>query len=196
MSKHGPSRRWDVFSQALALAGRSSATGWNYEEFVEGFPSWAKAEKEHSVTFHRQIQDYIAGETRNQIETIFEQYRVQENITVMHRAILDAERRKREGTTRKDAWKDGRAPQDIAAASTIPILQAEKNRLNAILNKLEEENDVLGQELEKEIALEDKMVARTTKILDGLDAAVKEWEVLPLDDLYAWSETAAEGTVR
>ena len=56
------------------------------------------------------------------------------NIDRLDAVVVDARRRKREGVpVPKDAWREGLAPRGAVRARTVPVLEAERDRLRAQL---------------------------------------------------------------
>ena len=63
------------------------------------------------------------------LDKLFKDYNVQENIDTLHRIVLEAKERKALGEVRKDAWKEDLDPRTAVCARTIPHLESEAERL-------------------------------------------------------------------
>lgn len=70
------------------------------------------------------------------LDKLFKDYNVQENIDVLHKLVTDAKERKTQGELGKDVWKEDLEPRVAVCARTIPILDAEVKRLREQLAKV------------------------------------------------------------
>ena len=70
------------------------------------------------------------------LDKLFKDYNVQENIDVLHRLVTDAKERNSQGELGKDVWKEDLEPRVAVCARTIPILDAEVKRLREQLAKV------------------------------------------------------------
>jgi hypothetical protein len=58
---------------------------------------------------------------------------VKENLDILHAVVLEATARKQNSTAGADVWKQDLRPQAAVRARTIPLLEAEAQRLRAML---------------------------------------------------------------
>ena len=67
-------------------------------------------------------------------ETIFKDFDVRERINILHNAVTDARMRKQRGETGgKDIWREDLEPHAAVRAKTVPVLEAEVERLKETL---------------------------------------------------------------
>ncbi|KAG2011697.1 hypothetical protein CC2G_011785 [Coprinopsis cinerea AmutBmut pab1-1] len=186
------SRRWTHFHSALQLAVQRSARKWTFDDFAECFPLYVQEDKNSATATFTSISDYIEGQTINDLDKLFNDYNVQENIDILHKIVTDAKERKAKGETRKDAWREDLDPHVAVCAKTGPILEKEIQRLKQQLAESEELNRQLQAELEETTRQTDEINAQAHQLVDHLDHACEEWEKLPLEEIEAWTVQMAE----
>lgn len=71
--------------------------------------------------------------SKNDLDKLFNDYNVQENIDILHKIVTDAKERRARGETRKDAWREDLDPRVAVCAKTGPILEKETQRLKELL---------------------------------------------------------------
>jgi hypothetical protein len=119
------------------------------EDFSECFPLYVEEDKNGSSATFNSISDYIEAQnfvcallyqktccntahihsTKRDLDKLFKDYNVQENIDVLHKLVTDAKGRKTQGELGKDVWKEDLEPRVAVCARTMPILDAEVRRL-------------------------------------------------------------------
>ena len=70
------------------------------------------------------------------IDNLLKEYNVKENLDILHAVVLDATERKKNGTAGNDIWKEDLRPQAAIRARTVPLLEAEAQRLRAMLSEV------------------------------------------------------------
>jgi Nnf1 len=60
-------------------------------------------------------------------------YNVKENIDTLHTVVTEAAARKEREESGQDVWRDGLQPQEAVRARAVPLLEAEVERLRAML---------------------------------------------------------------
>ncbi|KAF8636426.1 hypothetical protein AX17_003608 [Amanita inopinata Kibby_2008] len=192
MFNQSGSRRWTHFHSALQLAIQRSAHKWTFEDFAECFPSYVEEDRNGASATFNSIADYIEAQNFRDLDKLFKDYNVQENIDTLHRIVLEAKDRKATGEVRKDAWKEDLEPRAAVCARTIPILTAEAQRLRESLTTLEEENREMERVLEDDVKTTIAADERSLALLEKLDVICEEWTKLPMDDIEAWTIQTAE----
>jgi hypothetical protein len=61
---------------------------------------------------------------------------VKENIDILHGVVTDAVVRQESGISGKDVWNENLQPQTAVRARTIPVLEAESERLREMLKQV------------------------------------------------------------
>lgn len=67
---------------------------------------------------------------KRDLDKLFKEYDVQENIDLLHKVVNEAKDRSLRGDTGNDVWKEGLEPRTGIAARTVPILKTEMDRLH------------------------------------------------------------------
>ncbi|KAJ7155448.1 hypothetical protein C8R43DRAFT_431743 [Mycena crocata] len=191
-SHSGGSRRWKYFHSALELAIQRSAHKWNFEDFKECFPQYVEEDKDGAIQTFNQVADYIETETKKDLEKLFQDYDLQNNIDILDKIVTEAKARKASGNLGPDVWKENLSPQSTVRGRTIPILHAQVKRLRDSVTMLEAENERLISELEDEIKDIDGQGDRTQRTLDKVDETQKVWSKFPLDKIQKWTAEVAE----
>ncbi|KAG6827208.1 hypothetical protein H0H92_012792 [Tricholoma furcatifolium] len=192
MYNQSGSRRWTHFRSALQLAIQRSAHKWTFENFAECFPLYVEEDKNGASATFNSIADYIEAQTVNDLEKLFKEYSVQDNIDILHRVVNEAKDRKARGENGNNVWREDLDPRAAACARTVPILESEAARLRAALAEIEEENRALQAEIEESVAKTQKANAETNRLLDKLDDVYEEWKSLPTDVIEAWTVQTTE----
>ncbi|TFK18974.1 hypothetical protein FA15DRAFT_674851 [Coprinopsis marcescibilis] len=192
MFNQSGSRRWTHFHSALQLAVQRSARKWTFDDFAECFPLYVQEDKNSALATFTSISDYIESQTINDLDKLFTDYNVHENIDILHKIVTDAKDRKARGETRKDAWREDLNPRIAVGAKTTPILEKEILRLKQQLAEREKLNSQLQADLEAATRQTDEINARALEMVEQVDKAQEEWENLPQEDIEAWSVHMAE----
>ncbi|KIK08979.1 hypothetical protein K443DRAFT_655704 [Laccaria amethystina LaAM-08-1] len=187
MFNQSGSRRWTHFHSALQLAVQRSAHKWSIEDFSECFPLYVEEDKNGSSATFNSISDYIEAQNFRDLDKLFKDYNVQENIDVLHKLVTDAKGRKTQGELGKDVWKEDLEPRVAVCARTMPILDAEVKRLREQLAEAKDNNSLIQVQLDENVKATDEASARALEILDKLDDVCEEWQKLPLDEVEAWT---------
>ncbi|KAG5654199.1 hypothetical protein H0H81_006232 [Sphagnurus paluster] len=180
------SRRWTHFRSALQLAIQRSAHKWTFEDFVECFPLYVEEDKNGASATFESITEYIESQNVNDLEKLFTDYSVQQNVDILHRVVNEAKERKARGDMGKDVWREDLQPRVAVAARTVPILESEVKRLRELLTAIEAENRRLQAELDDDVSASRSAKQRASELLDKLDAIYEEWQKLPTEETEAW----------
>ncbi|KAF9563957.1 hypothetical protein CPC08DRAFT_661248 [Agrocybe pediades] len=191
-SNQSGSRRWTHFHSALQLAVQRSAHKWTFEDFAECFPLYVESDKNGSSATFNSISEYIENQNFRDLEQLFNDYNIRENVDILHKVVNDAKERKEKGQTSKDVWKGDLHPKVAVAARTVPVLNAEAARLRAMIAQLEEENHELEAELEEKVTATNAANERVLELLDKLDTVYENWKNLPRDEIDEWTVQTAE----
>jgi len=191
-SNQSGSRRWTHFHSALQLAVQRSAHKWTFEDFAECFPQYVEEDKNGSSATFNSISDYIEAQNFRDLDKLFKDYNVQENIDSLHKVVTDAKERKLQSVEVKDAWKPDLDPKSAVSARTIPILNSEAERLLAMIAQAERESRELAAELQARAQAADEANERVLEILTKLHAISSKWEKAPLDEIEAWTVQTTE----
>ncbi|KAG6900330.1 hypothetical protein C0993_012527 [Termitomyces sp. T159_Od127] len=73
----------------------------------------------------------------NDLEKLFKDYAVQENIDILHRVVNEAKERNVKGELSKDIWIENLEPRVAVSARTIPIMESEVKRLREALAEVQ-----------------------------------------------------------
>ena len=65
------------------------------------------------------------------LDKLFKDYNVQENVDALHKIVTDAKDRKAYGNMGNDTWKGDLDPRVAVCARTVPVLTSEAERLRA-----------------------------------------------------------------
>ncbi|ESK94868.1 hypothetical protein Moror_14141 [Moniliophthora roreri MCA 2997] len=187
------SRRWQHFHSALQLAVQRASHKWTYEDFKECFPLYVEEDKNGSTTFNS-IGEYIESECLRDLEKLFEDYNVQENIDTLHRIVNEAKDRKANGEARNDVWREGLEPRVATCARTVPLLEAEAARLRQTLATMQARTSRVQAELEETVKATEDADARTNELLDQLDIVLESWKNIPTDKIEAWTVQTLEAS--
>ncbi|KAF9461527.1 hypothetical protein BDZ94DRAFT_1196078 [Collybia nuda] len=186
------SRRWTHFHSALQLAIQRSAHKWTFEDFAECFPLYVEEDKNGSSATFNSISDYIEAQNFRDLDKLFKDYSIQENIDILHRVVNEAKDRKARGEIGKDTWKEDLEPRVAVCARTVPLLESEVKRLRETLAKIEKENHELQAQVERNVQTTQEANERAAVLLDKLDAVLHEWQELPMGEIEAWTLQTAE----
>ncbi|KAG5643799.1 hypothetical protein DXG03_009622 [Asterophora parasitica] len=192
MYNQSGSRRWGHFRSALQLAIQRSAHKWTFEDFAECFPLYAEEDKNGASATFDSISEYIESQNVNDLEKLFKEYSVQDNIDILHRVVNEAKERKVKGEEGKDVWKEDLEPRVAVCARTVPILESEVKRLRDSLTAMELENKHLQAQLEENARGTAAAKQHTTELLEKLDRVYEEWQKLPTDQIEAWTVQTTE----
>ncbi|KAF9005971.1 hypothetical protein BDQ17DRAFT_1352491 [Cyathus striatus] len=192
MFNQSGSRRWTHFHSALQLAVQRSAHKWSFEDFAECFPLYVEEDKNGASATFNSISDYTEAQIFRDLDKLFKDYNVQENIDILHRIVNEAKDRKARGEQGKDIWKEDLEPRVAVCARTVPVLEAEVQRLRGSLAEVEEENRRLQAQLEESVKGTDAMNEAVLEVLQELDTAYRRWQDLPMDDFETWTVQTIE----
>lgn len=71
--------------------------------------------------------------SQRDLDKLFKDYSIQENIDILHRVVNEAKDRKATGQIGNDVWKEDLEPRVAVCARTVPILESEVKRLQETL---------------------------------------------------------------
>ncbi len=175
-----------------------------FEDFAECFPTYVEEDRNGASATFNSIADYIEAQnfvcsvylyftvyqtqscSQRDLEKLFNEYNVRENIDNLHQIVLEAKDRNASGDSRKDSWKEDLDPRVAVSARTIPRLEAEaqqlRERLVAVRHsitqqrtiihatfKLEEENRQLQATIDENNQATATANERAQGLLDTLD---------------------------
>ncbi|KAJ6518764.1 hypothetical protein C8R45DRAFT_806504 [Mycena sanguinolenta] len=191
------SRRWNYFHSALDLAVQRSAHKWKFEDFAECFPKYVSEDKEGAMQTFNQVADYIEAATKRDFENVFKEYDLQTNIDILDKIVADAKARKAAGDPLPPNVCTGTNanlhPRSAVCGRTIPILEAQAERLRESLAEVSE-NIALVSELEGKAGEIKTLKTRAVRMLDGFDQTHETWSNMPMDEIQAWTAQLAETT--
>ncbi|KAJ7836952.1 hypothetical protein B0H13DRAFT_186599 [Mycena leptocephala] len=209
-SHSGGSRRWNYFHSALELAVQRSAHKWKwvsavvpacfpnqftrFEDFAECFPQYVEEDKDGAMQTFNQVADYIESATKRDLENLFQEYDLQNNIDILDKMVSEAKARKASGNIGPNVWTENLQPRSAVCGRTIPILEAQAKRLRESLAELEAENLTLISELEGKVGELYGLETRTIGILDKIDETHEAWSNVPMEEIQAWTAQLAETT--
>ncbi|KZT62470.1 hypothetical protein CALCODRAFT_489833 [Calocera cornea HHB12733] len=189
----GHSKRFEYFYKALKLASQKLSTKWTEEDFAQCFPTWAKESPQGVAQVRVQIGEHIRDQIVEQSTAILDSYRAADGIDTLAAVIADGKDRLREGNTDgPDIWREGLTPKVLVQARTGRVLSGEKDRLEALLKELQNENAQLHASLEDKRAQRTAVSGELDTYLAGLDEALEQVNNLPLDDVNEWMETVVD----
>ncbi|PPR03204.1 hypothetical protein CVT26_008052 [Gymnopilus dilepis] len=163
-----------------------------FEDFAECFPLYVESDKNGSSATFNSISEYIEAQNFRDLEKLFNDYNIRENIDTLHKVINDAKERKLRGDAGKDTWQDNLDPKVSVCARTVPVLKFEAARLRDLISQLEEENRNLEVELQTKVDATNNANEQVIDLLDQIDAAFRGWKDLPHEELEAWTVQTAE----
>ncbi|GLB43395.1 putative nnf1 [Lyophyllum shimeji] len=192
MYNQSGSRRWTHFRSALQLAIQRSAHKWTFEDFAECFPLYVEEDKNGASATFNSISEYIESQNVNDLEKLFKDYSVQENIDILHTVVNEAKERKARGEVGQDVWTENLEPRVAVCARTVPILESEVKRLRKALAAMEQENKQLQAELEENVTATANSEQRANELLDKLESVYQEWQKLPTEEIEGWAVQTTE----
>ena len=180
-----------------------------FEDFAECFPTYVEEDRNGASATFNSIADYIEAQnfvcsvylyfnlmhirpphSQRDLEKLFNEYNVRENIDNLHQIVLEAKDRIASGDIRKDSWKEDLDPRVAVSARTIPRLETEaqqlRERLAAVRHsinqqrtiihatfQLEEENRLLQAAIDENNLATATANERAQGLLDTLDEVSK-----------------------
>jgi len=192
-SKKG-SKRWTHFYSALQLAIQRSAHKWTFEDFTECFSVWVDEEPDGASGIFNLVASTQEKMVKKAMDQLFEEYNVRENIDILHLVVNEALARRDRGERGQDVWADNRPPEAAIRARTIPLLEAESARLQAMLKELEDKNLGLQDELEANMTACKKNDDKAAEFLKVLHDVHRQCNQLPMDEIQQWALLTAEST--
>ncbi|KAK7012239.1 hypothetical protein R3P38DRAFT_3020048 [Favolaschia claudopus] len=190
----GGSRRWNYFYSALELAIQRSAHKWQFEDFAECFPLYVEEDREGALQTFNQVAEYIEAASKSNLEGIFKEYDLQTNIDILDKIVTDAKARKASDNIGPNVWTSNLHPRSAVCGRTIPILQAQAERLRESLAEIEAENVTLVSKLDSQVKEINNLRSRSIQILDNFDETHEAWSSVPMDELQTWTAQIAETT--
>lgn len=113
---------------------------------VQGRTPWCRGHLQHNFTTYGGPDTRTSRESPHHLvcadnesyqascETIFKEFNVRESINVLHGVVTDARARKQRGETGgKDIWREDLDPHTAVRARTVPVLEAEVEKLKETL---------------------------------------------------------------
>ncbi|KAJ7115924.1 hypothetical protein C8R44DRAFT_628887 [Mycena epipterygia] len=188
----GGSRRWNYFRSALDLAIQRSGHKWTFEDFAECFPQYVEEDKDGAMQTFTQVADYIESANKRDLEQLFQDYDLQNNIDILDKIVNEAKARKVSGNIGPNVWRENLHPRSAVCARKIPILEAQAKRLRESLAKLEQENLALISEFEGKARDTDDLEACMIRVLDNVDQTHEAWSNTPMHEIHAWTAQVAE----
>ncbi|KAG5352137.1 hypothetical protein C0989_003605 [Termitomyces sp. Mn162] len=153
---------------------------------------YVEEDKNGASTTFDSIADYIESQNVNDLEKLFKDYSVQENIDILHRVVNEAKERNAKGEFGKDVWKEGLEPRAAVSARTILIVESEAKRLREALAEIQEENKSLQTQIEENVAAVINAKKIQYLLLDKLDRVYEDWRQLPTEKIEAWTVQTLE----
>ncbi|KAI0343017.1 hypothetical protein BDW22DRAFT_1419756 [Trametopsis cervina] len=186
------SKRWTHFHSALQLAIQRSGHKWTYEDFAECFSLWCEEEPDSSSSVCSTIANHLESSISKGCEDLLAKMEVKPNVDRLHAVIMDARARKKAGYTGKDIWREELLPSAAARARIIPTLKSERDRLKAQLEELDQRNRILQAEMQANVKIKEEADNESYRLLDTLDAALSQWDDVPIEDIQSWTLQTAE----
>lgn len=202
----GTSRRAQHFQSALTLVCKKGATAWTLEQWLACVGTWGEENPEKATAMRVQLGQYLQETDQEKTEEILVKYNAYEGIDCLAEAVAEAKNaaaaaaqsksnRRRSSTSAsahdatkgKDIWRSELAPRTAVHAVTVPLLEAERSRLErdiAEVERLSEEALARFRE-HRDKAKEAKLQA--SKILDSIDKAKEAYEPLNVDEMGEWT---------
>ncbi|KAG6850567.1 hypothetical protein H0H93_011766 [Arthromyces matolae] len=159
---------------------------------MDCFPLYVEEEKNGASATFDSIADYIESQNINDLEKLFKDYGVQENIDILHKVVNEAKERKANGELGKDVWREDLEPRAAVSARTIPILESEVQRLREALAEIQKENKSLQAQIEDNVAAAADAKKNAHQLLDKLDDVYERWQNLPTEQIEAWTVQTME----
>ncbi|KAI0794209.1 hypothetical protein C8Q74DRAFT_1247337 [Fomes fomentarius] len=181
-STQAGSKRWTYFHSALQLAIQRAAHKWTYEDFAECFSLWCDEQPENAATIFNLVSSRLESSITENSEELFKKYNVKENLDNLHAVVTAARARKQAGYDGKDVWREDLQPRAAVRARTIPLLEQERDRLQAELSQLTQENLELQSEMQQNVHTKEEADRDAARLLDVLDKALAKWDKIPWQD--------------
>lgn len=186
------STRWTHFHSALQLAIQRSAHKWTYEDFTECFALWCEEQPDASSSVFNTVAQHMESLITNECEELLKRLDVKPNLDRLHAVVVEAKKRKAQGYTGKDIWKEDLKPDAAVRAKLVPLLEEERDRLKAQLEELDQRNRKLQAEMQANVQARDAADKECGKLLDVLQEIEKKWRDLPLEEIQSWALQTAE----
>ncbi|TCD65454.1 hypothetical protein EIP91_002668 [Steccherinum ochraceum] len=188
------SKRWTSFYAALQAAIQRSTHKWTYEDFQECFSLWCEEEPASSSTVFNTVAQHMESGITNRVDELLAQFSVKDNLDKLHAVVTEAKKRKRAGDAYEgqDLWRENLQPRAAARARTIPLLEKEKDRLQAMLAELDQSNLRLQAEIQAHVKAREDADAEATALLDVLEEVTAKWNEVPMDEIESWTLQTAE----
>ncbi|KAI0277855.1 hypothetical protein BGY98DRAFT_977016 [Russula aff. rugulosa BPL654] len=186
-----PSKRWTQFYAALQLAIQRAAHKWTFKDFSECFPLWCEEQPNGAEGIFNTVSSFIETHIVTNTNKLFEQYDVQKNVDILHQVVTEARARRQRGETGSATGGDTGADTWLRAR-TVPALERERDSLRARLAEMEKENMELYQEVQGNVAAQNRADTKTAEIFSFFDEIYAKWKELPLEDMQAWTLLTAE----
>ncbi|KAH8979519.1 hypothetical protein EDB83DRAFT_2494169, partial [Lactarius deliciosus] len=165
-----PSKRWTQFYAALQLAIQSAAHKWTYKDFSECFPLWCEEQPNGAEGVFKTVSSFIETHIINGTDKLYEQYDVQKRIDVLHGVVTEARTRRQRGETpTADRWREDLQPREATRGRTIPTLERERDLLRARLAQMKKENMELYDQVQENVAAQERTEAKTAEIFAFFD---------------------------
>ncbi|KAF4593155.1 Nuclear MIS12/MIND complex subunit PMF1/Nnf1 [Pleurotus pulmonarius] len=190
------SRRWTHFHSALQLAIQRSTHKWTFEDFTECFPLYVEEEKNGPSAVFNAISGHMESQMHADLDELFAKYGVQKNIDILHAIVTEAKERSRQNETRNDVWREDLDPHNAVSARTVPILEAEVQRMRELVAEEAERNKRLQAELEENRTVQESESEQAATLLDKVarinaacasipQAEIEEWDIQTAESLKA-----------
>lgn len=145
-------------------------------------------------TLRTQMAKNIFEVTKQETDQLLAEHDVAAATDVLHDVVLEGRAKRQSGQhdNAQDLWSASTTPLAAVHARTVPVLEAERDRLLAQLQMVTKENEVLTEELEHNESKKQAFEAETTRRLDLLDQLVSSLENLPLQEMEQWAMDTEE----
>ncbi|KAF8159627.1 hypothetical protein B0H34DRAFT_796855 [Crassisporium funariophilum] len=202
--------KWTCVYPHFTILVPDDNSGISFEDFAECFPLYVEEDKNGSSATFNSISDYIEAQnfvsrfhqfaasggserlSQRDLDKLFKDYSVQENIDILHKVVNDAKDRKSKGGQGKDIWQDNLDPRVAVSARTVPVLNSEAARLKELIAQVEEENRLLQSDLRGKVTTTDNVNEHVLELLGKLDTVYEEWNKLPHEEIESWTVQTAE----
>ncbi|PVG03167.1 hypothetical protein CPB86DRAFT_430087 [Serendipita vermifera] len=200
----GTSRRAQHFRSALNLVHKKSATAWTLEQFLACVGTWGEENPDKAAAMRVQLGQYLQETDQEKADEILAKYKAYEGIDCLAEAVAEARKtavadqpqsngRRRSSVSsnqqkkKKDTWRAELAPRSAVHAVTVPLLEAEKERLERDLAEVERlcEEALARFRDHRDKAIEAKI--QVSRLLDGVDRAKDAYDTLNVEEMSEWT---------
>ncbi|CAG8664283.1 15064_t:CDS:2, partial [Acaulospora colombiana] len=188
----GTSRRAQHFRSALNLVHKKSATAWTLEQFLACVGTWGEENPDKAAAMREKADEILAKyKAYEGIDCLAEAVAEARTATVVDQPQSNGRRRSsvsaKQQKKKKDTWRAELAPRSAVHAVTVPLLEAEKERLERDLAEVERLcEDALNRFRDhRDKAIEAKI--QVSRLLDGVDRAKDAYDTLNVEEMSEWT---------